>query len=48
MLKLQNSRTSAVEKALKKLDKYEDEQPVTGRINRQIEEKKQKRVRLNE
>ena len=46
MLKLQNSRASVVEKALKELQKYEDAQPVTGRINRQIEEKKQKRVRL--
>ena len=48
MLKLQNSRASVVDKALKELQKYEDAQPVTGRINRQIEEKKQKRVRLNE
>ena len=48
MLKLQNSRASVVEKALKELQKYEDAQPVTGRINRQMEEKKQKRVRLNE
>ena len=46
ILKLQNSRASVVEKALKELQKYEDAQPVTGRINRQIEEKKQKRVRL--
>jgi hypothetical protein len=46
MLKLQNSRASVVDKALKELQKYEDAQPVTGRINRQIEEKKQKRVRL--
>ena len=48
MLKVQNSRASVVDKALKELEKYEDAQPVTGRINRQIEEKKQKRVRLNE
>jgi hypothetical protein len=46
ILKLQNSRASVVDKALKELQKYEDAQPVTGRINRQIEEKKQKRVRL--
>ena len=44
MLKLQNSRASVVDKALKELQKYEDAQPVTGRINRQIEEKK---LRLN-
>ena len=48
MLKLQKSRAPVVEKALKELQKYEDAQPVTGRINRQIEDKKQKRVRLNE
>ena len=44
ILKLQNSRRSVVDKALRELEKYEDAQPVTGRINRQIEEKK---VRLN-
>ena len=48
ILKLQNSRASVVDKARKELEKYEDAQPVTGRINRQIEEKKQNRVRLNE
>ena len=44
ILKLQNSRASVVDKALKELEKYEDAQAVTGRINRQIEEKK---IRLN-
>jgi len=44
ILKLQNSRRSVVDKALKELEKYEVAQPVTGRINRQIEEK---RIRLN-
>jgi hypothetical protein len=44
MLKLQNSRKTVVDKALKELEKYTDAQPATGRINRQIEEKK---LRLN-
>jgi hypothetical protein len=44
ILKLQNSRRSVVDKALKELEKYEEAKPVTGRINRQIEEK---RIRLN-
>ena len=44
MLKLQSTNKNVVAKALRELEKYEDAQPVTGRINRQIEEKK---VRLN-
>ena len=44
MLKLQSTNKNVVAKALKELEKYEDAQSVTGRINRQIEEKK---VRLN-
>ena len=40
LLKLQSSNKKVVQKSLQERLKYEDAQPVTGKITREIEEKK--------
>ena len=44
ILKLQSSNKKVVEKALREIVKYEEAQPVTGRLKRQIEEPTRMRI----
>ena len=44
ILKLQSSNKKVVEKALREIVKYEEAQPVTGRLSRQMEAPTRKRI----